>query len=373
MRITRFWGGLCSICFLGLLTVTAPVQAGTDFKVLKDIEIHGFASSSYTYNFNNPSTMKNALRIFDTDANSFKFDVGELVFLKEASNVGDIGFRTDIAYGFSVPPLSQSSGSGSDTDEFDLQQAYVSWHAPVGNGLQVDFGKFMTHIGAELVEGYDGWNYNFSRSFLFGYAIPFAHTGVRASYTISDQLSVMGVIANGWDNATDNNDSKSIGFQIAYAPSDNLSVYVNWMGGNEVPGSNNEFRSIWDFVFDMTVTDDLSLQMNVDYGTEEETAPGGADAEWFGVAVIARYEINKWFTMNTRVEYFKDHSDVRIDAGVFGQNLWEFTLTPEFKVRDNMIVRVEYRHDDSNRLVFSDGAGMSDSQDTIAINALVYF
>lgn len=370
MRITRFWGGLCSICFLGLLTVTAPVQAGTDFKVLKDIEIHGFASSSYTYNFNNPSTRKNALRIFDTDANSFKFDVGELVFLKEASNIGDIGFRTDIAYGFSVPALSQSSGSG-DGDDFDLQQGYVSWNAPVGNGLQVDFGKFMTHIGAELVEGYDGWNSNFSRSFLFGLAIPFAHTGVRASYTISDQLSVMAVIANGWDNATDNNDSKSIGFQIAYAPSDNLSVYVNWMGGNESDDSNNEFRSIWDFVFDMTVTDDLSLQMNVDYGTEEETAPGGADAEWFGVAVIARYEINKWFTMNTRAEYFKDHSGVR--AGTPGQNLWEFTLTPEFKVRDNMIVRVEYRHDDSNRLVFSDGAGMSDSQDTIAINALVYF
>lgn len=372
MRIARFLGGLYSICFLGLLTMAAPAQAGTDFKLLKDIEIHGFASSSYTYNFNNPGTMKNALRIFDTDANSFKFDVGELVFLKEASNIGDIGFRTDIVYGFSVPALSQSSGPGvGGGDDFDLQQGYVSWNAPVGNGLKVDFGKFMTHIGAEVIEGYDGWNSNFSRSFMFGLAIPFAHTGVRAAYTFSDQLSVMAVIANGWDNATDGNDSKSIGFQIAYTPTDNLSILVNWMGGNEVPGSNNEFRSIWDFVFDMTVTNDLSLQMNLDYGTEEDIGPGGADVEWFGVAAIARYQINKWFTMNTRVEYFKDHSAVR--AGTLGQNLWEITLTPEFQVRDNMIVRVEYRHDDSNRLVFSDGVGFSDSQNTIAINALVYF
>lgn len=372
MRIARFWGGFLSVYFLGFLVVAAPVQAGRDFELLKDIEIHGFASSSYTYNFNSPDDMTNALRIFDTDANSFKFDVGELVFLKEASNIGDIGFRTDIVYGFSVPALSQSSGPGvGEADDFDLQQGYVSWNAPVGNGLQVDFGKFITHIGAEVIEGYDGWNSNFSRSFLFGLAIPFAHTGVRASYTISDQLSVMGVIANGWDNATDDNDSKSIGFQIAYAPTDNLSMYINWMGGNEVPGSNNEFRSIWDFVFDLTVTNDLSLQMNLDYGTEEETAPGGADAEWFGIAGIARYQVNKWFAMNVRMEFFKDNAGVR--AGTLDQDLWEITLTPEFQIRDNMIVRVEYRHDDSNKLVFSDGAGLSDSQDTIAINALVYY
>ena len=375
MRIARIWGGFVSIYFLGFLVLAAPVQAGTDFKLLKDIEVHGFASSSYTYNFNNPGTNLNNLRIFDTDANSFKFDVGELVFLKEASRVGDIGFRVDLTYGFSVPPVTQSAGSSSlgDADDFDVQQGYVSWHAPVGNGLQIDLGKFITHIGAEVIEGYDGWNYNFSRSFLFGLAIPFTHTGVRASYTISDQLSIMGVIANGWDNASDNNDSKSIGFQIAYAPTDNLSLYVNWMGGNEVDVSNNEFRSIWDFVFDLTLSDEVSLQMNVDIGTEEETGPGGSDADWFGVAGIARYNVNKWFAMNARVEYFEDHDDVRIVSGFLGHELWEFTLTPEFKVRDNMIVRVEYRHDDSNRLVFSDGAGLSDTQDTIAVNALVYF
>ena len=77
--------------------------------------------------------------------------------------------------------------------------------------------------------------------------------------------------------------------------------------------------------------------------------------------------------MNVRGEFFNDHSDVRIGAGLTGHELWEFTLTPEFKVRDNMIVRFEYRHDKSNRMVFSDGAGVSDSQDTVAVNALVYF
>ena len=169
MRIARLWGGLLSIYFLGFLILTTTAQAGKGFEFFKDIEIHGFASTSYTYNFNNPSTNLNSLRIFDTDANSFKFDVWELVFLKKASRPGDIGFRVDLTYGFSVPELAQSAASSPTTaagdDDFDVQQAYVSWHAPVGNGLQVDFGKFTTHIGAELIEGYDGLNNNFSRSY----------------------------------------------------------------------------------------------------------------------------------------------------------------------------------------------------------------
>ncbi|NIQ00305.1 MAG: hypothetical protein GWM98_07615, partial [Nitrospinaceae bacterium] len=57
--------------------------------------------SSYTFNFNDPDGNSsggatNVNRIFDTDHDSFKFDVGELVLLKEASNPGDIGFRTDL-------------------------------------------------------------------------------------------------------------------------------------------------------------------------------------------------------------------------------------------------------------------------------------
>ena len=34
----------------------------------------------------------------------------------------------------------------------------------------------------EVIEGYDGWNDQYSRSLLFGYAIAFTHTGVKATY-----------------------------------------------------------------------------------------------------------------------------------------------------------------------------------------------
>jgi len=59
-------------------------------------------------------------------------------------------------------------------------------------------------MGYELIEGYDGYNDNYSRSILFGYAIPFTHTGVKASYAFSSKVAGMVEVVNGWDLLRDN-------------------------------------------------------------------------------------------------------------------------------------------------------------------------
>jgi len=375
--------------------LAGPAQAAeVALKVLDGVELHAFASSSYTFNFNQPTQRgpngaTNVNRIFDKDHNSFKFDVGELVLLRETPNPGDVGFRTDLTYGFSVPEVTVSTADTGDTQssQFDLQQGYVSYNAPIGSGLQLDFGKFITHIGAEVIEGYDGWNYNFSRSFLFGLAIPFTHTGLRASYTINDMISVMGMVANGWDNTVDNNDGKTLGAQIAITPMDNISILLNWAGGQEATGLNgaafsNDTTHIFDVVLDVGLTNSTLMQLNFDYGIQANGATGGrGDAKWWGVAGIIRHDYNKWFSINLRGEFFNDLDGTRaasaaaLPAGQ-GQELWEITVTPEVRINQNMVVRMEYRHDESSRneAFFDDVAGKTqDTQDTIALNALFYF
>ena len=57
-----------------------------------------------------------------------------------------------------------------------IQQAYVSL---LTGKVQWDVGKFVTPIGTEVIESQDNWNY--TRSILFGYAIPFYHVGVRGT------------------------------------------------------------------------------------------------------------------------------------------------------------------------------------------------
>ena len=65
-----------------------------------------------------------------------------------------------------------------------LKEGYFSYLAPVGKGLQVDVGKFVTPMGAEVIESKDNWNY--SRSLLFTWAEPSVQSGLRVSYDFGD-------------------------------------------------------------------------------------------------------------------------------------------------------------------------------------------
>ncbi|PIQ96574.1 MAG: hypothetical protein COV67_08920 [Nitrospinae bacterium CG11_big_fil_rev_8_21_14_0_20_56_8] len=372
--------------FLGLgliLFSGSAAYADSAVELMKDVKVHGFASASYNYNFHNPANPRNGNstnRIFDRDSNTFKFDVGELVLVKAPSEPGDIGFRTDLTYGFSVPEVAKSTASAGDvqTHDFDLQQGYVSYIAPIGSGLTLHFGKFITLIGAEVIEGYDGFNYNWSRSFLFGLAIPFTHTGVRADYTINDKLTIRGMVTNGWDQTTDDNNDKSFHLQVAYSVLDNVSLLVNWSGGGVNAAGNNtsNYRNLWDVVMDIALTEDTLLQMNFDYGTQENASltSANADAVWWGVAGILRHNYNKWFSMNLRGEFFNDDHGFRANVAG-GQKLWEVTLTPEFRINQNMVFRVEYRHDASTQFAFFDRNNnqTESSQNTIGANALFFF
>ena len=375
---------------LVILTQTAHAE-NVPLMVLKGVELHAFASSSYNFNFNQPTQRApnngtNVNRVFDTDHNSFKFDVGELVILKDTPNPGDVGFRTDLTYGFSEPEVNQSAADTGDlqSHQFDTQQGFVSYNAPIGSGLQLDLGKFITHIGAEVMDGYDGWNYTFSRSWLFSFG-PFTHTGLRASYKINNMISVMGMVANGWDNTVENNDGKSLGAQIAITPNDRVSLLLNWVAGPETIGNqapfSNDVTNLFDAVLDVKLTNKTLAQMNLAYGIQANGAAGTrGDAEWWGISTIVRHDYNKWFSINLRGQVFNDLDGTRaasaatLPAGS-GQELWAASVTPEIRINQNLVVRAEYRHDHSTRNAFY-GSGAGDTrntQNTVAINGLFHF
>src|SRR4051812_20369215 len=159
------------------------------------IAVNAFVSSAYQYNSNRPGTGTNSYRVFDFNDNSFNLDVAELVVQIAPSKPNDAGFRLDIAAGNSIPQVSKAQDQ--TVAQFDLQQVFASYIAPLGSGLRFDVGKYVTHMGYELIEGYDGYNDNYSRSILFGYAIPFTHTGVKASYAFSSKLAGMVEVVNG--------------------------------------------------------------------------------------------------------------------------------------------------------------------------------
>jgi hypothetical protein len=347
--------------------VTPPAWPG-------EIVLNGFLEASYSYNFNRPPSRTNQFRVFDFDDNTFKLDVFELVVQRPVAKPRDSGFRVDLTFGSSIPQVTAAAGlfrgSNGQAEDLDLQQAFVSWIAPVGSGLRFDFGKFVTHFGYEVIEGYDGWNDNASRSFLFGYAIPFTHVGLHASYAPSSQVAVTAMVVNGWDVARDNNGAKSLGAQVALTPGQAVTVYLNGMWGPERSGNDVDPRTALDLVAILRAGSRLTLGANADWGVDKNAVAPGQDAQWSGVAGYARMAVAPSFALTVRAETFDDRDGFRTGTA---QTLSEITLTPELRLTPRLMVRGDARVDRSNHDVFEKSDGLAKSQPTLSAGVLYTF
>jgi putative OmpL-like beta-barrel porin-2 len=339
----------------------------------KEITLNGFVSVGYVYNFEKPSSRVNALRVFDFDDNSIKVDVAELVVQRTVAKPRDFGFRMDLEAGASIPRISAASGLFRDAagkaEDFDLQQAFVSYVAPLGDGLRVDIGKFNSPLGYEVIEGYDGYNDNYSRSFLFGYAVPFTHTGLRVSYPISSKVSAMAMVVNGWDNVKDNNREKTFHVQLAMTPVEPLTLTANFIAGAERAGSS-DVRAVLDLIGAYKLTSRITLGANFDYGTEKGAGIDGADATWKGVAGYLRLGVSGKLALVARAETFDDEGGTRTGTD---QTLTELTLTPELHLTEKLVLRADLRFDHSDAKVFDDHGTPSSNQTTLGLNGLIWF
>jgi hypothetical protein len=123
----------------------------------------------------------------------------------------------------------------------------------------LDFGKFYTTAGAEVIEANKNWLY--SRSILFN-VIPLVHTGARANLKVSDQLSLQLSLVNGWNNDPDTNAWKTVGLTPP-SPSARISIIPTVYIGKEAPQAGastpGDARFLVDVVVPITVNDKLGL------------------------------------------------------------------------------------------------------------------
>src|SRR5439155_21059952 len=152
---------------LGLALLSASIaapalaqQTSAKFAVFfRRTELSGFVDGYYGYNFNTPGTRKaGAERTFDVNHNSFSLNLAELSFAKAPTADSRGGFRLDLDYGPTQDIVNATEPSGPHVFR-NIGQAYLSYQADVGKGLQIDFGKFVTPNGCEVIKTKDDWKY----------------------------------------------------------------------------------------------------------------------------------------------------------------------------------------------------------------------
>ncbi len=325
-------------------TAAAPAAApvGNHTSFFDKLVFSGFADTYYNYNFNRPPSGINGLRNFDIRHNSFSLSLLEL----DVERLPDpLGFRVDLNYGDTAKFVHAAEPGGSDVFQF-LQQAYIDYKAPIGKGLTFSFGKFVTQHGAEVIKVKDNWNY--SRSLLFAWAIPYYHFGARVQYTFNDKVGVTGYVVNGWNNVVDNNTAKTYGAQLTLNPTKKLSIVQNYMAGPEQTHDNHDWRHLFDTVVTYNLTPKLSVMSNYDYGMDRVSGTG-ARTFWQGIGGYLRGQVTPWFAFSPRIEWFEDPQGFTTGAA---QKVKEGTFTTEFKVHESLVLRPEFRYDWSDQPVF---------------------
>ncbi|HEX4948730.1 MAG TPA: porin [Blastocatellia bacterium] len=339
---------------------------------LKDIEVSGVVDGYYSYNSNKVDLFTQG-RAFDVRHNAFSLQMGKISLEKKNSVDSPLGFRVDLAVGETVDRIISVSDSSRNDATKHVLQAYGSYVAP--GGLTIDFGKFYTPIGAEVVDTKD--NFNYSRGWLFTYG-PYYHTGLRAKYAFNDKVALSGFLVNGWDNVFENNvkTGKSVGVQLGLTPTKKFALTQTFMAGPEAPFANvpavsarDNWRQISDTVATLYVTDKFTLLGNLVYGRDGDNT--GKRGDWTGFAGYFRYAFNDKLAFSPRFEVLRDADGLRTGTA---QTVKDITLTQEVKLANNFLTRFEYRRDFSNQKFFTNSAGAAkDNQNTFIIGLSYFF
>jgi hypothetical protein len=259
-----------------------------------------------------------------------------------------------------------------ETNDFDAQEAYLTWAVPEDSpalkGLTLKGGKFVTLLGAEVIEPWA--NFNNSRSFLFTFAIPFTHTGALATYPLTEKISVTAGPVMGWDNVWTNNNGWTGMGNITWTARDELTLAANGIFG---PSQNDDVgnkRGVVDLVATIKPTPQLTFLLNYDWGHEDGAALDGGDAIWQGFAAVANYQMSDRASLAGRGEWFEDAGGSR--TGI-RQQLYGFTFTGRYDITQHLFGRLEYRLDVSSEEPFLDSHNLATESDQGLISiALTY-
>ena len=274
------------------------------------------------------------------------------------------GYKTDLIFGpdANYYQTTLNGGGTIDADDVAVKQAYVALRAPVGNGIDLKMGVFDTLVGYEVFESPN--NPNFSRS--YGYFLePTHHTGVLASYHVTEWLSVSAGVANtaygsinskvhAGGNAAESEKtymgSVVITMPDAAGPLAGSVLYagvVDGLPGNAGPNSKDSTHLYVGGTI-RTPIEALSLGAAWDY-SDDNPSFGMMESRAYALAGYASYAVTDKFRTNARVDYLNADPGALYASAANrdSSKLLASTLTLDYSLWESVITRAEFRWDHS--------------------------
>ncbi len=347
------------------------------------INIGAYLDTGYNYSSNRPRSPRHiSLRYFDQDHNRLVFNNFNITLEKPEQDWG-VGFRVAGDFGRSAQLLREATfwrREPGDEPRAELREAFLTTTLPVGAGLQMKGGFFVTTLGTEILLNPGEYNDNISRSFLFNFSIPFRHLGVLFTYPVHRVVSVNAGVVTGWDNPGVTRDTPAFLGGLSLTPAENVTLASNIIVGKEptIADSRRETtRLAWSNVLTAKPIDPLALSLEYTLGYQDRgSLDGTRNAVWQGVGGIAAYSWTDRFSTALRGEVFNDRDGARLAGEPFGTRtnvmVAEVTFTGSYSFTRMLLGRAEVRQDWSDRRVFRRGATRADREQTTFHLQLLY-
>jgi hypothetical protein len=180
-------------------------------------------------------------------------------------------------------------------------------------------------------------------------------------------------LVNGWNNVSKSNGGVTGVFTSGYVKP-KYTWDLNYIVGPENPNTTDGLRNLVDTTLLITPPGKFNAYVNFDYGMNQDSLASQDDTNlntWWGIAVAGHEQVTAKSAIAARFEYFTDPNGFQTGTD---QNLYEGTLTYEYKWVEGALMRVEYRYDQSSVNYFHKLADQTNNnQQTVTVAFIAFF
>jgi len=278
--------------------------------------------------------------LFNTHPGRFNNNQSWLYAEKIADGSNGVGFggRVDLLYGVDA---QNTQAFGNNPGVYDFQNGWdhgiYGWALPQLYGevaygdWNIKAGHFYTLLGYEVV-GAAG-NFFYSHAFTMNNSEAFTHTGVLATYSASDNVTVYGGWTLGWDTGFDQlGQGNSFLGGLSVGVTDDLTVTYILTAGNLGWFGTGYTHSI---VADWIINDNWEYVAQSDLVSLDQMGPGNtAFASSIGLNQYLFYKLSDQVKLGGRMEWWK--------AG--GESYYGITGGVNYRPIANLVIRPEVRY-----------------------------
>lgn len=284
---------------------------------LNAFRISGFGVGVFNYSSatgaSNFAATKLTISAYKRAGQSFSF-YGQLTTLFEQETPGFTVYEE-------ADPEAPAEGGHEPSTEID--NLILSFSPPNASQLVFWLGRFDAEVGFERDD--EPLNFQPTQSFNFTFARPVKFTGLLARYTPLPALSLAGFVVNGWDAALDNNNAKTFGARVSVLPNEYSSISISGLLGPEKDDNTSDQRYLLSGDFALQPFRPVILGGEVNYGSEENSAPEGGSAQWVGGMLTGFLRFARSFGIAVRADIFDDTDGSRTGEP---RTLQSYTVAP---------------------------------------------